>query len=45
MDRARRCHEEDVNRTTMPLAFGDMLYTLHLGLVREAIDKATATAA
>jgi len=39
--------EEDVNHLTMPLAFSDMLYTLrvHLGLVRKAIDKATATVA
>lgn len=36
--------EEDVNHMAMPLAFSDMLYTLrlHLGLVRKAIDKATA---
>jgi TRAP transporter TAXI family solute receptor len=36
--------EEDINHLTMPLAFSDMLYTLrlHLGLVRKAIDKATA---
>lgn len=39
--------EEDVNHLPMPLAFSDMLYTLrvHLGLVRMAIEKATATAA
>lgn len=39
--------EEDINHLTMPLAFSDMLYTLrlHLGLVRKAIDKATATSA
>ena len=36
--------EEDVNHLPMPLAFSDMIYTLrsHIGLVREAIDKATA---
>ena len=38
--------EEDVNHLPMPLAFSDMIYTLraHLGLVREAIDKATGIA-
>lgn len=39
--------EDDINHLTMPLAFSDMVYTLrlHLGLVRKAIDKATATSA
>lgn len=39
--------ENDINHLTLPLAFSDMLYTLrlHLGLVRKAIDKATATSA
>jgi len=53
----KRTHEEwhqrvdaiegDVNHLPMPLAFSDMIYTLrlHIGLVRKAIDKATATSA
>lgn len=38
--------EDDVNHLPMPLAFSDMIYTLrsHIGLVREAIDKATGAA-
>jgi TRAP transporter TAXI family solute receptor len=38
--------ERDVNRLPMPLAFSDMLYTLrvHIGVVRQAIEKATAGA-
>ena len=38
--------EEDVNHLPMPLAFSDMLYTLrvHLGLVRESIEKRTTVA-
>lgn len=36
--------EAAVNHMAMPLAFSDMIYTMrvHLGLVRKAIDKATA---
>lgn len=36
--------ERDVNHLHIPLAFSDMIYTLrlHIGLVRKAIDKATA---
>jgi hypothetical protein len=36
--------EHDINRMAMPLAFTDMVYTLrlHIGLVRNTIDRATA---
>jgi len=36
--------EREVNHLPVPLAFSDMVYTLreHLGLVRKAIDRATA---
>ena len=36
--------EHDVNRLSVPLTFTDMVYTLraHIGLVRQAIEKATA---
>lgn len=35
--------ERDVNHLAVPLAFSDMIYTLrvHLGLVRQAIERAT----
>jgi hypothetical protein len=38
--------EREVNHLPVPLAFSDMLYTLrtHIGLVREAVDRATTAA-